>query len=126
MPRSKETATESAFLNVSPSQFMALSDSKANGLLQAQSAIRRQQAWHAFFGIFFWDRYLSGIARCVHLPGHARVSQTRRDGPRHPRPDCDQADHRQPDIEAVVKTCRSVHIRKTVAAAHHHEPAANR
>ena len=71
MARSKETATESVFLNVSPSQFAALSDSKANGLVQAQSAIRRQQAWHAFFGIFLGTvTYLASLGACIYLAMH--------------------------------------------------------
>jgi hypothetical protein len=71
MARAKETVTESAFLNVSPSQFIALSDSKANGPVQAQSAIRRQQAWHAFFGIFFGTvTYLASLAASIYLATH--------------------------------------------------------
>ena len=71
MARSREKESEPAFLNLSPSQFAALSDSKADGLVQAQSAVRRQQAWHAFFGIFFGTiTYLASLGACIYLAMH--------------------------------------------------------
>jgi hypothetical protein len=66
MPKAKDT--EQAFLGLTPTQFLALSDTKALALMHAQSAIEWQQAVHALAGLVLGTiTYLASLVVCFHL-----------------------------------------------------------
>ncbi len=71
MPRSKVKEPEHALLDLTQSQFLALSDQKAVAMVQLESQLQRQKAWHAFFGILFGTTtYLASLGACVYLALH--------------------------------------------------------
>jgi hypothetical protein len=48
-----------------------MSDSRAIALLNAESTMSRQKAWHAFFGLFFGTTtYLASLGACIYLAMH--------------------------------------------------------
>jgi len=65
MPKAKDTEQASW---VDPTQFLALSDTKALALMHAQSAIEWQQAVHALAGLVLGTiTYLASLVVCFHL-----------------------------------------------------------
>jgi hypothetical protein len=69
MPKANDP--QQAFLDLTPTQFLALSDNKALALMNAQSAIKRQQATHALTGLVLGTTtYLASLGACSYLAMH--------------------------------------------------------
>jgi hypothetical protein len=63
--------TERAFLELTPTQFQALSDQKAVELLRVQSTFTTQKARHAALGITYGTiSYIASLAACIYLAVH--------------------------------------------------------